>query len=208
MGTMSFGGPIHHDHDCSEHDCSEGFSLFQYVDTDRVRCLNESEEGSCKRLFRGWSDRTDTSVACHSDEDPELIVFVPFTCDVKIKSIAVVGGADGAGPSRMRVWTNRDDIDFGSAESVKPLQEWSLADNFNGALEYPTRYTKFQGVNTVTLHFPQSFSGDKLTLHYIGFKGEATGNRREEMCTFVYESRAQPKDHKAPAEAKATQFLM
>lgn len=36
------------------------------------------------------------------------------------------------------------------------------------------RYSKFQSVANITLHFPESFGGDTTQIHYIGFKGEAT----------------------------------
>lgn len=37
-----------------------------------------------------------------------------------------------------------------------------------------TRYSKFQSVANITLHFPENFGGDTTQIHYIGFKGEAT----------------------------------
>jgi hypothetical protein len=36
------------------------------------------------------------------------------------------------------------------------------------------RYSKFQSVGNITLHFPESFGGDTTQIRYIGFKGEAT----------------------------------
>jgi hypothetical protein len=39
-----------------------------------------------------------------NEGDPELLVFVPFTSDVKIKSISIVGGPEGTSPSKLRVY--------------------------------------------------------------------------------------------------------
>ena len=39
---------------------------------------------------------------------------------------------------------------------------------------YTLRYSKFQSVASITLHFPENFGGDATQIHYIGFKGEAT----------------------------------
>lgn len=36
------------------------------------------------------------------------------------------------------------------------------------------RYSRFQGVGNLTLHFPENFGGDATQIHYIGLKGEAT----------------------------------
>lgn len=39
---------------------------------------------------------------------------------------------------------------------------------------YIIRYSKFQSVANITLHFPDNFGGDTTQIHYIGLKGEAT----------------------------------
>ncbi|KAL1371158.1 hypothetical protein AAHE18_01G111500 [Arachis hypogaea] len=57
-----------------------------------------------------------------NEGDPELLVFIPFTSDVKIKSISIVGGADGTSPAKMRAFINRDGIDFSDAQSMQAIQ--------------------------------------------------------------------------------------
>ena len=49
-----------------------------------------------------------------SDADEQLILTIPFSCAVKIKSITVVGSAaeTGSNPAEMRAFINRDDVDF------------------------------------------------------------------------------------------------
>ena len=76
-------------------------------------------------------------------------------------------------------------------------------------LEYPTRYTKFQGVSSLTIHFPRNFrDSGTLSLHFIGLKGESTQNRREPIGTFVYEALPSAKDHKTVAEDGTPSMLM
>ncbi|XP_048444254.1 PITH domain-containing protein 1 isoform X2 [Pyrus x bretschneideri] len=123
-----------------------------------------------------------------------------FTSDVKIKSISVVGGVDGTSPSKMRVFINKEGIDFSDAQGMQAVQEWDLVENFQGTLEYQTRYSKFQNVASITLHFPDSFGGDTTKIEYIGFKGEATKLKRDVVATIVYELRPNPSDHKTKAE--------
>lgn len=36
------------------------------------------------------------------------------------------------------------------------------------------RYSKFQSVGNLTLHFPDNFGAETCQIHYIGLKGEAT----------------------------------
>ncbi|XP_050126518.1 uncharacterized protein LOC126603640 isoform X2 [Malus sylvestris] len=123
-----------------------------------------------------------------------------FTSDVKIKSISVVGGVDGTSPSKMRAFINKEGIDFSDAQGMQAIQEWDLVENFQGTLEYQTRYSKFQNVASITLHFPDSFGGDTTKIEYIGFKGEATKLKRDVVATIVYELRPNPSDHKTKAE--------
>ena len=75
-----------------------------------------------------------------SDADEQLLIFVPFTGDVKLKSITLAVPADDSHPTKLKVFTNREGIDFDLAESLRPVQEWDLAPG-DGADEqtYETR---------------------------------------------------------------------
>ncbi|GJP33523.1 hypothetical protein CLOM_g9596 [Closterium sp. NIES-68] len=206
---MSHSGSCSHDHDCSDHDCGAGFSLYKSVDLPKVRALNEAVEGSAKGVFRSWEERmTFPSQPLDSNEDdPELILFIPFTTDVKIKSIAIIGGADGSSPSKMRAFINREDVDFSVVNDLTPVQEWNLAENLRGELEYTTKYSKFQGVSSLTLHFPSNFGGDFSRIYFIGLKGEATQNNRRAVAAVVYEAQANPSDHEVPADMGVPKVL-
>lgn len=194
-----------HDHSCEDHDCSSDWSLYKHIDLPRVSALNEATPGSVKSVFKAWEHRLNSS-GDHlesNDGDPELLVFIPFTSDVKIKSISIIGGADGTSPSKMRAFINREGIDFSDAQSMQAVQEWDLAENLQGVLEYQTRYSKFQGVANITLHFPDNYGGDTTQIHYIGLKGEATQLKRDVVATIVYEITPNPSDHKTRGEGGA-----
>ncbi|KAK9211205.1 hypothetical protein WN943_000579 [Citrus x changshan-huyou] len=209
-----------HDHSCEDHDCSSDWSLYKHIDLSKVQsegllhlngcpvsALNEAVPGSVKSVFKAWEQRLNSSgvnVPEHlesNDGDPELLVYIPFTTDVKIKSISIVGGADGTSPSKMRVFINREGIDFSDAQDMQAIQEWDLVENLQGVLEYQTRYSKFQSVANITLHFPDNFGGDTTQIHYIGLKGEATQLKRDVVATIVYELRPNPSDHKTKSES-------
>ncbi|KAJ3671186.1 hypothetical protein LUZ60_008612 [Juncus effusus] len=191
-----------HDHSCEEHNCSSDWSLYKHIDLSKVLALNESVPGSVKSVFKAWEQRLETSVEYleSNDGDPELLVFIPFTSDVKIKSISVIGGADGTSPSRMRAFINREGIDFSDAQNMQPTQEWELAENLNGLLEYQTKYSKFQSVANLTLHFSENFGGDTTQIYFIGLRGEATQLKRDVVATIVYEVMPNPADHKTKSE--------
>lgn len=88
----------------------------------------------------------------------------------------VVGDDDGSSPASMRAFVNRDDLDFETAAVLPPTQEWELAPNPQAQLEYQTRFTKFQGVSSLTLHLPTCFNGDSTRMYaHPHARGEGAG---------------------------------
>ncbi|CAM9308539.1 unnamed protein product [Choristocarpus tenellus] len=123
-----------HGHDHS-HDVEDpnGVSLFGLIDTTRVRCLNESEPGGAVNCLKPWDRRRDLEPHLESEEDdPELIIYVPFTQVVKIRAISVLSGTGGAAPAHMKVYVNRDDIDFGLAQDLPPIQTLEMVEESGG----------------------------------------------------------------------------
>ena len=57
----------HHGHSCDHAhgdpgDLSLAYSLYQKIDLINVKCLNESEEDSGKKVFKPWEERLDTKM--------------------------------------------------------------------------------------------------------------------------------------------------
>ncbi|XVF48635.1 hypothetical protein PTKIN_Ptkin03bG0206100 [Pterospermum kingtungense] len=103
-----------HDHSCEDHDCSSNWSLtstsisprsFSIVSIAGVAALTEANPGSVKSVFKAWEERLNSTGEHleNNESDPELLVYIPFTSDVKIKSISVLGGANGTSPSKIKV---------------------------------------------------------------------------------------------------------
>ncbi|KAJ3065424.1 hypothetical protein HDU98_011211 [Podochytrium sp. JEL0797] len=179
------------------------YSLYKHIDIDNIRTFNEAVPGSAKKIFKPWADRFDeTNVGgVETDADEQLIIFIPFTGLVKLKSIAIRGLGEHA-PSHMKAYINREDIDFSTVESVNPPdQEWELVDTLlnpgNEIPEYPTKLVKFGSLRNLTLFFPSNVTNDEVTtLLYIGLKGEWTKVNRDPVIT-IYEAAANPADHVA-----------
>lgn len=186
-----------HNHD-KELERGQEFSLYQHVDTTKVFCLNEKEKGSVKNVFKPWDERLNTEKFLESCDDEELILHIPFTGVLKLKSIMVVGGENGKSPKKMKIFTNRDDIDFTNVKEIKPIQEWDLSEDIQGQLEYPTKMAKFNNVYSITIYFPQNFGNDVTRIYYLGLKGEYSAPYKREAVVTSYESKPQLKDHKNP----------
>lgn len=129
-----------------------------------------------------------------------------FTGVVKLKSIRVAGGPDGASPSRMKVWINRNDVDFSNADDLPPTQEWELVEDFQAEIPWETRLFKFQNVTSLTIYFPENFGADSSLVYYIGLTGEYQAQNRQPVIA-TYEARAQPADHKVADVFQANQIV-
>lgn len=107
----------------------------------QVACLNEANAGSAKHVFRSWAERLeDPAVPLDSNEDDaELLITIPFTGAVKVKAISVIGGSDGSSPSRLKAYTNRNDLDFAAVADMAPVQAWDLQEHQQASMEYPTQ---------------------------------------------------------------------
>ncbi|OQR70266.1 putative leucine--tRNA ligase [Tropilaelaps mercedesae] len=130
-----------------------------------------------------------------SDCDEELLFSVPFTGNVKLKGIIIVGGEGDFHPSALRLFKNRPNMSFDDA-AAEPDQEFELSRDTEGTLEYPTKIVKFANVHHLTLHFPKSFGADISKVVYIGLKGEFTEAYRQEIAICNYELAPNPADHK------------
>ncbi len=68
-----------------------------------------------------------------------------------------------------------------------------------GQIEYPTRISQFQNVQSLTLFFPECRSGDVTRINYIGLHGEFTKVYRDTIIK-IAEVAARPEDHKLDAQ--------
>ncbi|XP_045155109.1 PITH domain-containing protein 1 isoform X1 [Echinops telfairi] len=75
-----------------------------------------------------------------SDADEELLFNIPFTGNVKLKGIIVMGEDDDSHPSEMRLYKNIPQMSFGDTDR-EPDQTFSLNRDVTGELEYATNFT-------------------------------------------------------------------
>ena len=182
-----------HNHISPEAQSAQDWSLYQDVDTTRLTCLNEASPNSLQRVLRPWDQRTDRDLPVLSSEtDQELLMCIPFTSPVHIRSICIIGPGDVENPSHMKAFINKDTMDFSSASSTKALQQFDLIQSNNeGQLEYPTKYTHFQNVSKLWLYVDFNYGGDVTKIQYIGLKGVSTNYKREAVKA-EYETRPIP----------------
>jgi hypothetical protein len=190
-----------------------------------VKCLNEDRPHMGRGILKLHEERLSTDPFLRSQEDdPELLLYIPFTEAVTITHLAVrsVPRNDDddfptAPPRTIKVFSDRDDIDFEMARELNPQCQVDTLppDHFvDGTIDYPLRPAgKFQNVSSITLFFEDNYAvgllddaGDEVStiITYVGIKGK--GSRQKRMAVeAVYETRGMRKDHKVPGADFGTQ---
>jgi hypothetical protein len=133
-----------HDHD---HGDDLGVSLRPQIDLPAVTCLNEEIHNSGRAILKIHEERLSTEPFLRSQEDdPELLLHIPFTEAVTCQSISirsvVDAGVEAAPPRKIKIWTNRDDLDFEMARDLEAATELEMLPPYHfveGTIDYPLR---------------------------------------------------------------------
>ena len=198
---MSHGPGLCECHASSKDIDPTGSDLLGSIHLDAVVCLNEKIPRSGRLVFKTKENKLERDLVVQSnDNDPELLIFIPFVCPVKVLSLCIIGSGNGTTPNQVRIFKNQNSLDFNNVENMEPVQSFELLENPYGEIEYFTRVTKFSNTTSLYLHFPSSTGANYLEISYIGIKGESS-NYRQAAFIAVYESRPMAKDHKAWDEA-------
>jgi hypothetical protein len=97
--------------------------LTEAINKQGVYAINESTQGSCKKIFKSRDEMLDRSEYCESNlGDPELLIYIPFNSACKIKSMTMIGGEDGSSPSNIKLYVNKENPDFDLIEGAQCSQ--------------------------------------------------------------------------------------
>ena len=73
----------------------------------------------CRNVFKPYDRRLEREGFVESEEDdPQIIIHIPFISPVKIRALSVIGGADGETPRELRAFINRETLDFSDADAL------------------------------------------------------------------------------------------
>ncbi|XP_059144883.1 PITH domain-containing protein CG6153-like [Physella acuta] len=208
------GGSGGHGHSHGPSDASDAenlkaqeFNLYLKIRMDDLTCLNETEDGSGKLVFRAFEERLDQSKFVASDVDEELLFNIPFQGSVKLKGLLIIGGEQETHPNKMRLFKNRPNMSFEDAHA-KPDQEFDVHVDQEGCIEYKPIVARFSDVQHLSIHFPSNHGhSDRTEVFYIGLKGDFTEAHHHEVTITAYESRANPADHKTSSLNQVNQMI-
>ncbi|KAL8689306.1 MAG: hypothetical protein Q9218_004996 [Villophora microphyllina] len=192
-------GHGHHDHEHG-HDHSDEIQpalqtlLWKQIDFESIRTLNESESDSgAKIVEKTWPMRLDPEPCLESDADEQLLMFIPFTGVVRLHSVLVRSSEDSSTPKTLKLFPNRDDLDFSSASDLQPTQTLELSQT-SEIQEMPVKRTLFGNTYNLNLFIEDNYGDEVTRVFWIGFKGEFMNLNREPV-EVLYEKAANPKDH-------------
>lgn len=193
-------GPLEHgDHDHS-HDLEPALqsSLYKQIDFDAINTLNESTPRSGASIVqKTWTERSNDTPILESDADEQLLMHVPFVASCKLYSLIIRTSDTPNAPKSLKLFRNRDDLDFTAAADLKPTQTLELP-RTNEVAEIPLNRAQWNMTTSIDLFFEDNHSDgdeDVTVISYLGFKGDFMAVNREPV-NVLYEAAANPSDHK------------
>jgi len=196
-----------HDHD-HDHDHSNDLTpaiqslLYSQIQFDSIETLNESVPKSGATVVRKtWAERLDDEPVLKSDADEQLLMFIPFAGQVKLHSLILYTAPTTTAPKTVKLFRNRDDLDFSTASELPPTQAIEVPQPVPGSdvFDLPLNRPLWNTTTSITLFFEDNWSlgQEEVTeVGYIGFKGQFMALNREPVSV-LYEAAPNPSDHVA-----------
>ena len=158
--------------------------LLEHLELPQCHCLNAATEHRLRDCLDRES-RDDPTKYLQSDADEQLLISLKFMSAVNISAIVLQAALDRAddAPSSMKLFVNPVGLDFDSAESNTPTQEFTLSksDVVSGS-KIELRFVKFQKVQELGIFLPGNLSdGEETVLGKLAVLGESvqhTGLKR------------------------------
>ena len=116
-----------------------------------------------------------------------------FTGSLKLHSLLLRTSSDSSAPKTLKLFLNKDDVDFSSASDLAPTQSFELSQT-SEVQEYPVKRALFGNTYSLNLFIEDNYGEEVSRIFWIGFKGEFMSLSREPV-EVLYEKAANPKDH-------------
>ena len=118
---------------------------------------------------------------------------ISFTGQVKLHSILIRTSNSGSAPQKLKVFVNRDDLDFSAATDLAATQVFELPQT-SDIQDIGVKRALFGKVQSLTLFFEENHGENATRISYLGFKGDWMQLGRA-PTNILYEAAANPSDH-------------
>lgn len=194
----------HTEEDKETYEVANKDSLYMFIDTEKLKCYNESSLNAGKSVFKPDDEKLDTTKFVESAIGSDILFIIPFTVACHVEKIEVLGGDENTAPAKIKIWKNKDDMDLEIAEEIDADQEFDIAYSHR-ILEFNVRRSKFIGCRSLVLYFPDCIRGKKTKIYYIGIRGKATQDKRG-VVKCLYELMPQMEDHRIEEEGTGLKY--
>lgn len=199
------GDGCSHEHDGDGHDHSHDLepalksNLYKQINFEGIITLNEAEPRTGAAIVqKTWDERLSETPILESDADEQLLMHIPFAGSCKLYSILVRTSDSPSAPQTLKLFRNRDDLDFSTASDLQPTQTLDIPRS-NDVVEISLNRAHWNMTTSIDLFFEDNYSGgddDVTRISYLGFKGDFMALNREPVSV-LYEAAANPSDHVA-----------
>ncbi|KAH8549792.1 galactose-binding domain-like protein [Umbelopsis sp. PMI_123] len=147
--------------------------LKEFITLNQIDIRNEQEEHNVRNIFN------DSESYLESDVDEQLMIGIPFNQTVRIHSLKIKAPSPSHGPKTIKLYANKQNMDFDDADSVQETQTLQLSESdLDGKAIINLRFVKFQNISSIVL-FVIDNQGDEETtqiqqLTFIGSPVETT----------------------------------
>jgi len=146
-------------------------SLNQYINHSKASCYNLDDSCDIASILKGTGN-----AKSNEEVDCQMLIHIPFTEQVKIKSISFSSSPkndEESGPKTIKIFKNNSNLSFMDAESDKPEQELNLEEGSLDGSDIKLRFVKFQNVCSLEIFVEDNQSDSDVTiLNQIVIKGQ------------------------------------
>jgi len=192
---------------------NESQSLRQFVDVFKLTALNVAQPNDqLHKVFKEQESKYQVSDYIESDADAQFIINIPFTGNVKLYSIILRTSGETANcPKTIKLFKNKTNLDFDNAHDSKPTfkieqpQIGHLGDDSgddmdeSSFVEHYLPRNLFQSTTQLSLFIENNWDDDEdepTKFYYIELRGQFTSPLSKDPIITLYESAANPADHK------------
>lgn len=109
-----------------------------------------------------------------SKTDPELIIHLPFSCPVHIRSLQLVCNDNDSKPQVVKLYVNRPTLSFHDVDSTTATETITVGDlDKHGISTHNVKFVKFRNVQNLTLFVESNYGAPSTIIKALKIFGQS-----------------------------------